>query len=188
MTEARRFATLDDVLRLPDNVVGEIVAGELYTSPRPTPRHALAESSVISSLFSSFGRRRGGVPGGWWILGEPELHLEGHVLVPDVAGWRRARMPALPEGAVLTLVPDWLCEVLSPSTSRLDRYQKLPVYARLGVPFVWLVDPLARAVEVYRSEGETWRVSTHIGDSPFRAEPFEAVELDPSEWWADEPE
>lgn len=183
MSEARRFATYEDLLRLPEHVVGEIVDGELYASPRPAARHAFAGSSIGADLGSTFGRRRGG-RGGWWLLYEPELHLGPDVLVPDYAGWRRERMPQVPDVPAFTLAPDWICEILSPSTARLDRYRKLPVYARHGVGHAWIVDPALRSLEVYRLHGEHWLlVATHEGDAPLRAEPFDEVELDPSEWW-----
>ncbi|MDP2314935.1 MAG: Uma2 family endonuclease [Pseudomonadota bacterium] len=185
MSEARRLATYDDLRRLPDTMIGEIIGGKLYASPRPAPRHAAASSAIGVDLGAEYGRRRGG-RGGWWLLDEPELHLGPDVLVPDIAGWRRERMPRLPTEAAFTLAPDWVCEVLSPSTASLDRYRKLPVYARAGVGHAWLVDPALRAVEVYRLEGEHWvLLASHAGDEPFHAEPFAEVELDPTEWWAD---
>ena len=132
-----------------------------------------------------FDHGRGG-PGGWWILDEPELHLRTDVLVPDLAGWRRSRMPKYPDCAYFTLSPDWLCEVLSPSTSRLDRAQKLAVYARERVPHAWLIDPLARTLEVLRLDSGRWTIlATHAGAEVVRAEPFAEIELELSSLWAD---
>lgn len=163
--------------------MGEIVGGTLHTSPRPSPAHAVAASGVGSDLHQPFHRGRGG-PGGWWILPKPELHLEDDVLVPDLAGWRRARLPKMPETAFFELAPDWVCEVLSPSTSRLDRVSKLPRYAAAGVGHAWLVDPLAQTLEVYRRVGAAWLlVGTYGGDATVRPEPFEAVEVELSGWW-----
>lgn len=180
----RRPATYDDILRLPEHQVGEILGGELHVSPRPTPRHAIA-SSAIGGELHPFDRGRGG-PGGWWILDEPELHLGGDVLVPDLGGWRRERMPAPPDAAYFTLAPDWICEVLSASTRSLDRSRKLPAYAREGVRHAWLVDPEARLLELFRLEGGLWSlVSTHAGDAIVRAEPFEAIELDLLTLWGE---
>ncbi|MEA2625799.1 MAG: hypothetical protein QOD06_1844, partial [Candidatus Binatota bacterium] len=151
---ARRPVTYADLEALPENVVGEIVDGELFASPRPASPHALAETTIGSDVVSRFHGPPGGAdrPGGWWILMEPELHLGQDVLVPDLAGWRRERMPKFPNVAAFTLAPDWLCEVISPSTARLDRSRKMRVYAREGVAHLWLVDPLARILEIYRLE------------------------------------
>ena len=125
---------------------------------------------------SQFGR---GGPGGWWILFEPELHLEADVLVPDLAGWRCERLPKPPETAAIDLAPDWVCEILSPSTEKLDRARKLPAYAPRGVSHAWLVNPTSRTLEVLRRDGERWVLPGTFADDAFvRAEPFEAVELD----------
>jgi hypothetical protein len=150
-----RPATYADLLALPDRVVGEIVGGELYVSPRPAPRHAAASAGVGGKLWPPFHDGNGG-PGGWWILGEPELHLGHDVVVPDLAGWRRVRMPALPDTAYFTITPDWICEVLSPGTARLDRHHKLDVYARAGVAHAWLIDPLARTLEALHLDSGRW--------------------------------
>jgi Uma2 family endonuclease len=128
-----RPATYDDLIEVPDHLVAEIIDGELHTTPRPAPRYADASSGLGGALRGPFDRGRGG-PGGWRILDEPELHLGPDVLVPDLAGWRRERLPALPDEAYFTLAPDWVCEVLSPSTMALDRTRKLAVYVREQVP------------------------------------------------------
>jgi Uma2 family endonuclease len=180
----RRPPTYADLVALPANVVGEIVAGELHASPRPASKHAAASSYLGGELYAPFGRGRGG-PGGWIILDEPELHLGDDVLVPDLAGWRRERMPELPDTAAFTLAPDWVAEVLSPSTSRLDRVGKLPIYAREAVPHVWLVDPVAEVLEVYRLEHDRYTLLlTAGGEAAVRAEPFDAIELSLASLWA----
>jgi hypothetical protein len=180
-----RPATYDDLVKLPDIVVAEIVGGELHSTPRPAPRHAVAGSALGGLIGPPFQRGQGG-PGGWWILDEPELHLGDDVLVPDLAGWRRSRMPHVPETAYFPLPPDWLCEVLSPSTAALDRARKLAVYAREQVPFAWLVDPLARTLEVLRLDAGRWTIlATHAGDELVRAEPFVEVTLPLADLWAD---
>jgi len=180
----RPRATTEDLLRVPDNLVAEIVDGELFASPRPASPHAQAQSSVLIDLGAAVRRASGGGPGGWWLLSEPELHLGEDVLVPDVAGWRCETMPTLPSVAAFTTAPDWLCEVVSPSTGRLDRAKKLPVYAREAVRHLWLVDPLARTLESYRLEGGRWLLlRAFSGDDVARAEPFEAVEIDLARWW-----
>jgi hypothetical protein len=184
--ELGRPATYDDLVALPEHVVGEIVDDELWASPRPAPRHAAAGLALGSMLVPAF--QFGGVgPRGWHFLVEPELHLGRQVLVPDLAGWRRGRLPRLPETAYFELAPDWLCEVLSPSTARLDRTTKLRIYAERGVDHVWLVDPLARTLEVLRREGASWTcLATHAGHDAVRVEPFEELELRLARLWEDE--
>jgi Uma2 family endonuclease len=167
-------------------MVAEIVDGELFASPRPAAPHALAASMLGAALVGSFGG--GGAdpnaPGGWWILTEPELHLGGDVLVPDWAGWRRERMPMVPDVAFFDLPPDWLCEVISPSTGALDRGRKMRVYAREHIHHLWIVDPVLRTLEVYRLEAGRWIVaSTHAGPDEVRAEPFDAATLELRRWW-----
>lgn len=182
---AARRATYADVLGAPPHVIAEIVDGVLHLSPRPAVPHAEATSALGGELKGPFQRGRGG-PGGWLIVDEPELHLSGDVVVPDLAGWRRERLPKLPNAPYVELAPDWICEVLSPSTSRLDRAEKLPVYARERVRHVWLVDPRARTLEVLRLEGERWIIlATHAGEARIRAEPFEALELELGLLWVD---
>lgn len=178
-------ATYADVLAAPEHVVAEVIDGQLSTSLRPAPRHADAASVLGMDLGSPFHRGRGG-PGGWWILFEPELHLgpEPDILVPDLAGWRRERMSELPSEAFFTLPPDWVCEVLSPSTVQLDRVRKMPVYSRSGVSHVWLVDPDAKTLEIFSLDGESHRlVATHADDDRVRGVPFDAIELDLGALW-----
>jgi len=180
---APRPATYQDVLDAPENLVAELIAGVLYTNPRPAGPHAVASSVLGMDLGGPFQRGRGG-PGGWWILDEPELHLGEDVLVPDLAGWRRERMPEAPAGPYQELPPDWVCEVLSPSTLRTDRVLKLPRYVRAGVPFVWLVDPIAQTLEVFRASGAQYLLlGVHGGPSVVHAEPFEAVALELAAVW-----
>ena len=185
---ATKPATYADLLALPEGLLGQILNGELIASPRPTNRHALATSNLSISLGSfSFGR---GGPGGWWILYEPELHLGGDILVADLAGWRRSRMPEVPDEPFFSLAPDWICEVLSPRTAGIDRVRKLPIYAREGVGHAWLIDPAVKTLEVFRREGDRWFLcSAFSGDEKVRAEPFEAIELELGVLWApDSPE
>ena len=180
-----RGATYNDLLALPEHVVGEIIDGELIVSPRPAPRHAVATSVLGGELNPPYHGGRGG-PGGWWIPFEPELHFGDDVLVPDLAGWRRTRLPAVPDEAYFTLAPDWICEVLSPGTARLDRQRKLAVYAREGVAHAWLLDPIERTLEVLRLEGRQWTIiAVHAGDEEVRAEPFEATSLPLARLWVD---
>lgn len=180
---ARRPATYEDILALPEHVVGEIVDGELSVSPRPAVRHAVGTSVLGGTLVTRMQVGDGG-PGGWWILDEPELHLAEHVVVPDIAGWRRERLPELPDAAFVTITPDWICEALSPATARFDRTRKLPLYARLGVPHLWLLDPSLETLETYRLESGLWvLLATHAGDDLVRAEPFDAIERDLKRVW-----
>jgi hypothetical protein len=180
--------TRADLAGLPSNRVGELIAGVVYASPRPASRHALAASVVVHDLLGPFHRGHGGGgPGGWWIVVEPELALGDDVLVPDVAGWRRERMPAFPDVAAFALAPDWACEIVSPSTGRLDRVVKMPVYAAAGVRHLWVVDPLARTLEVYAAHDGRWLVSSaHADGDVVRAAPFDAVAIDLTAWWGDE--
>lgn len=183
---ARRRAGYAEVLVAPPHRVAEVVDGTLYAQPRPALRHAQVSSVLGGELGPPFGRGRGG-PGGWILLDAPELHLgpERDIVVPDLAGWRRVRLPELPDAPYLTLAPDWLCEVVSPSTQAHDRVRKLPLYRRDGVLHVWLVDPLAQTLEVYRLDGESYRLTaTFGGDDPVRAEPFDAIALELGALWA----
>jgi Uma2 family endonuclease len=181
-----RPATYRDLEQLPPNMVAEIVDGELWASPRPAPRHARVWARITSRIEPAFDEGRGG-PGGWIILGEPEIHLGQQVLVPDLAGWRRTSLPKLPSTAHIAVAPDWVCEVISPSTARLDRAKKLRIYASEGVRHAWLVDPLARTVEVLRLEGGRWAIlAAHAGDAVVRLEPFEDLELELGALWLDD--
>jgi Uma2 family endonuclease len=186
-TRQRRPATYEDLIAVPDHLVAEILDGELHTSPRPSPRHADATSGLGGALRGPFDRGRGG-PGGWRILDEPELHLGRDVVVPDLAGWRRERLPRLPDEAYLSLGPDWVCEVVSPSTAAIDRVKKLAIYAREHVTHTWLIDPLARTLEILRLESAHWTiVATYAGGDIVGAEPFEALDLDLTLLWDDPP-
>lgn len=188
MTEpARQPATYKDLFGIPDHLVGEIVDGVLYTHPRPAGPHARAASTLGMDLGTPFQRGRGG-PGGWWIIDEPELHLGPHVLVPDLAGWRRDRLPEVPDAAYFELPPDWVCEVLSPLTAKLDRTQKLAIYGQFRIPWAWLVDPLARTLEVFGLDGARWRLEAAFADEDrVAAPPFEAVELELGALWGRPP-
>jgi Uma2 family endonuclease len=184
MSGSKRKATYEDLETVPPNCVGEIVDGELYVSPRPAPPHGRASSRLGMLLGTPFDLGKGG-PGGWLIVDEPELHLGDDALVPDLAGWRRERMPELPNTAAYTLAPDWVCEVLSPSTVVMDREKKMKIYAREAVSHLWLVDPRRQALEVYRLEGRRWRQQGHwSGESTVHAEPFEVLPLELAPLWA----
>ena len=177
----KKGATYDDLRDVPDHYVAEMFDGELYATPRPALPHAHAATVLGGKLVSPFHRYG---PGGWVILDEPELHFGNDVLVPDLAGWRRERVPTLPADAYMTLVPDWICEVLSASTETLDRGTKLRIYAREGVSHAWLVDPLRRTLEVLGLESGGWnQLDAHEGNVKVRAPPFDAIELELGALW-----
>jgi hypothetical protein len=181
----KRKATYQDILDAAKDTVAEIINGDLRLSPRPGLPHTGASACLSYVLAPPFHFGNGG-PGGWIILPEPELHLDDDVVVPDLAGWRRERMPQLAREAFTTMSPDWVCETLSKSTEKLDRAEKLPIYARSGVRHVWLIDPRTQTLEVYRRQDDGWPIlGIHHGDQKVRAEPFEVFELDLSLLWAD---
>ena len=172
-------ATYQDVLDAPEHRVAEIVDGTLHVSPRPPTLAALAKTRLSAGLGRAFDRGRDG-PGGWWIFHEPELHFGEDVLVPDVTGWRRERMPKLPDTDYVSLAPDWACEVLSPATRRLDLVDKRSVYAREGVPHLWLVDPADRTLEAYElRDGEWVLIATAKDDDPVSIRPVRRDHLQP---------
>lgn len=180
-------ATYKDIEALPEHLVGELINGELFISRRPPICAALAVSVLLMDLGNAFDRGRTG-PGGWWMLREIELHFGQDVLVPNLTGWRHERLPTIPDVPYLELAPDWICEVLSPATAKLDLVHKLPKYAQAGVRHAWIVDPINHLLEVFRLEHEKWvLVSAFGGDDKVRAEPFEAVELELAALWTEEP-
>ncbi|HVK62826.1 MAG TPA: Uma2 family endonuclease [Polyangium sp.] len=181
---ARKRATYEDLLALPPNVKGEILDGVLYTQPRPRFRHVHGASSVQEQLGPPFRRGIGG-PGGWWIATEPGIALPNSPEVsPDLAGWRRERMPEPPGDDPITVVPDWVCEIFSPSTRGYDQRVKQPFYAKHGVRWLWFIDPEAHVLVAYRLENGRWAyIDTWGDDDRARIEPFDAIELDLSDLW-----
>ena len=180
---AKPRATYQDVLDAPEHLNAEIINGELRLSPRPGGPHTSAASRLNGLLAPPFDFGSGG-PGGWIILFEPELHLGADIVIPDLAGWRRDRLPSVPNDAFFTLAPDWVCELLSRTTAASDRAEKLPIYAAAGVQHVWLVDAIQRTLEVLRACERTWLlVNVFRGDVRVRAEPFDAIELDLGLLW-----
>lgn len=183
----RRNATYADLEALPPNMVGEIIHGVLYSHPRPAPRHAIAAFRLGSQIGGPFDV---GGPGGWIFAVEPELHLGPEIIVPDLAGWRRERLTPFPTTAHISTPPDWLSEVLSPSTQALDRTVKLATYAEYGVGTCWYCDPIAETLEILVLSGDKWLLwGAFKGDDPVTAPPFEAhtFPLD-SLWVRDEPD
>jgi Uma2 family endonuclease len=185
----RRTATYADLAAVPADLVAELLAGELVTHPRPANRHSTAHVSLIDEVVGPFQKRRGGGPGGWVFKTEPELHLGEHVCVPDIAGWRRERMTAEPEGHAVTLPPDWICEVLSPSTVTYDRTIKFSIYHQHGVGHLWYLDPVARTLEVYERDNAHWIVlGTYADFQDVSAKPFDAISFNLGLLWPfDEP-
>lgn len=181
---AKKPATRADLDGLPESVVGEVIEGVLYTSPRPRAVHANIEGALLEDLRSPFQRGRGG-PGGWWILVEPGIELPGAPeIVPDLGGWRRERLPALPEEAPVRVVPDWVCEISSPATRRHDQLVKKPLYARAGVSHLWLVDAEARTLTACKLSGGHWVELGVFGEGDtVRAEPFAEVAISLADWW-----
>ena len=182
-----RPATWDDLQDVPEDFVGEIIAGEIVATPRPASPHAAVAFDLGLLLGGPFRLGQGG-PGGWVILFEPRIRFGDDVRVPDVAGWRRERLGALPVTGPIGVTPDWTCEILSVSTEAEDRGPKMARYHRAGVAHVWLVGWMARTLEVYRREAKGWLlVATLTGDTRVRAEPFDAVEIDLGVLWAQLP-
>ncbi|MFM8331345.1 MAG: Uma2 family endonuclease [Candidatus Methylumidiphilus sp.] len=183
---ALRLPTLyEQLLALPEHITGEIIDGELYTQPRPAPRHCEAGSVLGMHIGPPFRLGKDG-SGGWWIVDAPEIHFvrDTVVVVPDLAGWRRERMPALPEDHCFEVAPDWVCEILSASTGKKDRIKKMPLYARQGVAYAWLVDPLARTLEAFKLEQGLWvLIATLADDEPVSVAPFEAITFSLADLW-----
>ena len=181
-----RSATYDDLIAVPPHLVAEIIGGRLVTHPRPAPRQSTSASRLGVILGRSFDWELGGTPGGGWIIDEPELHLGSEILVPDIAGWRRERMERLPDTAWFDIVPDWVCEVLSPSTIRYDKGEKRDIYGRKGVKHLWHVDVATRLLEVFELTAERWVLLETFRDAAsVAAPPFDAVPFDLGVLWDD---
>lgn len=185
MSALLKLSLYEQLMALPEHVSGEILNGELYALPRPKGRHALAESALGMRIGPPFRFGEGG-PGGWWIINEPEVHFihDEVVSVPDLAGWRRGRMPSVPEDHRFEVVPDWICEILSPATAKKDRIVKLPIYAQFGVAHVWIVDPVAQTLEAFELRQGRWTLIAMLKDDDTVAvSPFDAVEFSLSDLW-----
>jgi Uma2 family endonuclease len=177
-----RGATYQDVVDAPELMVAELIDGDMYAWPRPDGPHIETLSVLGMIIGSPYDRGHGG-PGGWWIIDQPEVHLAGQVLVPDLAGWRREQMPQIPTEHFI-ISPDWVCEVLSPSTARIDRGKKMRIYAEHGVPWMWLIDPLTRIFEVFALVDTRWSLfATYTGEDVVHAEPFPEAEIDLGSIW-----
>lgn len=185
---APRRATYQDVIDAPEGMIAEIVDGALRLQPRPASWHQRAVFSLAGELDGPFQKARGGGVGGWWFAVEAELHLGDDVLVPDIAGWRRSRMPEYPDAPAFTIPPDWVCEVLSPSTRAYDRTTKRDRYAHHGVAFLWLVSTDARTLEAFALEGGRWVLAGAFGPGDsVAAPPFDAAPFPLDALWPDAP-
>ncbi len=182
---ARKPSLYDQLMALPEGLTGEIINGQLRTQPRPAWPHIIAGARLGADIEGPYGRGRGG-PGGWWVVFEPEVHfvLDTEITVPDLAGWRKERMPSPPEGHKIQIVPDWVCEIFSPSTKSVDREEKMPLYARYGVRFAWLVDPKTRTLEAYELAEAQWKPSSISRDDDMvSVAPFDAIVIQLGDLW-----
>ena len=183
----KKKAVYDDLFDLPENMTGEIIRGELHAYPRPHLRHGRVSTRLSIRVGSPYDFGEGGGPGGWVIIIEPEIMLGENLLVPDLAGWKKERLPKLPKKNWTSVAPDWVCEILSPHTRSHDRIRKMPVYGEYGVKHAWLVDPVDRTLEAFRLENGRWVVIGSYGENDLvRAEPFEEAEINLADLWMEE--
>jgi Uma2 family endonuclease len=169
---AQRTATYEDLLAVPEHQVAEILFGRLVTHPHPAPQYVSA-ATALSGILGTAVQPKAGESGGWAFMTEPKLHLGPHVLVPDLAAWRREKLRGLPEKAWIDVTPDWVCEVLSPSTERYDRCEKRTIYAKAGVGHLWFVGPRSEMLEAYELTNGKWLVlGAFFGDAQIIAPPF----------------
>ncbi|MBF0226066.1 MAG: Uma2 family endonuclease [Desulfobacterales bacterium] len=174
-------ATYEDLYTIPKNMIGEIINGELYALPRPSFRHSNATFG-LADIRIKYGQKNSG----WWILVEPEIKLGENLFVPDLAGWEKKRLPNPPDTNWTTVPPDWICEVLSPSTSESDRKIKMPIYARFRVPYLWLIHPIEKTLEIFKLNDAQWiLLVTYSDNDKVIAEPFNEVEIDLANLWWD---
>lgn len=179
----KKRATYRDLQAVPPHLVAEIIDGELFTHPRPSPRHGVASSALGARLMDAF-QFGGGGPGGWIFIDEPELHLDQQVVVADIGGWRRERLTAVPATSYFELAPDWACEVLSASTERRDRTVKMRIYAEAGVANIWLIDPRLQILEAFALQREHWiKIGAWASDDEVRAPPFDAIAFSLADLW-----
>jgi hypothetical protein len=182
---AQKRASYEDLYDIPENMIGGIIGGGLIVTPRPARRHMDAAASLGGELIPPFRFGRGG-PGGWVIYYEPEVHFGDDILVPDLAGWRSERLSVLPDEHRFTVIPDWICEILSPSTARNDKIKKMRIYAQHGVSYAWLVDPMMKMLEVFALEAGKWVVlDVYADNDKVRARPFQELEFDLRHLWTD---
>jgi Uma2 family endonuclease len=180
---AHKSATYADLEAVPPHLVAEILFGSLVTHPRPSRRHGAATSALGILTGGAFQFGSGG-PGGWIFIDEPELHLGPHVVVPDLAGWRRDRLMTADDRRFIATPPDWVCEALADSTERYDRIDKRRIYATYAVPHLWLLDPRVKVLEVFLRQDQDWLLThTFIDNDPVSAPPFDAITFDLGLLW-----
>jgi Uma2 family endonuclease len=178
----KRPATYADLEAVPEHLVAEIIDGELMTHPRPSPRHGATALALGVALSGPFQKGSGG-PGGWVFIVEPELRLGDHVLVPDIAGWKRERLGNLQDKAYIEVTPDWICEVLSGSTAKRDRTLKMRIYGEAGIPHMWLIDPRLQILEAFELHGRWTKIGGWNSDDEVRAPPFDAISFSLADLW-----
>ena len=180
---AKKPATYEDLYNIPENMIGEIISGELTVTPRPTPRHMNVVTILSEEIGPPYRRGRGG-PGGWIFLYETEIRLGEDIVVPDLAGWRKERFPTELKHNWIPVAPDWVCEVLSQSTFRTDKVRKMPLYAQHGVGHIWLIDPVAMTMDAFRLESGRWSLLASFSESDkVRVEPFQEIEINLGDLW-----
>ncbi|MDR3567889.1 MAG: Uma2 family endonuclease [Syntrophobacteraceae bacterium] len=182
---AEKKATYADLYGVPEDMIGEIIDGELIVHPRPSRRHTRATSALGYKLGPPYDFGEGGGPGGWIIIVEPEIGLGEHTIVPDLAGWKKEKFPVEEDHNWISVAPDWVCEVLSPKTFRTDKVKKMPVYAHHGVGHIWLIDPVAMSMDVFRlGVGVGWLLlGSFTENDKVRAEPFQEIEINLEDLW-----
>ena len=179
----KKIAIYEDLYSIPENMIGQIINGELIAMPRPSPKHCNVVSGIGFEIGPPYRFGRGG-PGGWVILDEPEIKLGQDIFVPDLAGWKKERLTKFPNTNYISVPPDWVCEVLSPSTEKTDRAKKMPIYALFGVPYLWLINPVEEIFEVYKLDSGRWMLfSVYAENDKVRAEPFQEIEIDLQNLW-----
>lgn len=180
---AKKRAVYEDLYNIPENMTGEIIGGEVIATPRPSRKHGYTSSALGNLIGPGYQFGRGG-PGGWLFILEPEIRFGDDILVPDLAGWKRERFPIEEPHNWISTPPDWICEVLSPGTIRVDRVLKMPVYGRYSVPYVWLIDPIHKTLDVFGLESGRWVVlGLYVEKDSIRARPFEDIEFSLGDLW-----
>jgi Uma2 family endonuclease len=181
---AKKRATYEDLYNIPENMTGEIINGELIVHPRPSRKHTYAASALDKEIGPPYQFGRGGGPGGWIIIVEPEIRLGEHTMVPDLAGWKKERFPVEEDHNSISAAPDWVCEVISPSTLRTDKVEKMPIYAQFGIEHLWLIDPIAMTLDVFELGGDKWvLLGSFAQNDKARAAPFQEVEINLEDLW-----
>ena len=181
--KGKRQATYADIETAPEHLVAEIINGELFTHPRPSLRHGVTATSLVDELTGPFQKGRGG-PGGWVFAIKPEIKFSENILVPDIAAWRRERLPGIPTRNFIEIAPDWICEVLSGSTEKRDRSLKKDIYAAGNVQHLWLIDPRLQLLEVFQLRDALWtNLGTWNSDDEVRAAPFDAISFSLADLW-----